>query len=188
MTAAESPEIDLGGKTAVRLQYYRWLGVEDGFYDKARVVVNGTPVWSNFASATDPMAGGVNHVDKEWRFVDHDLTAQAASGTLKLRFELQSDPGLELSGWTVDDVCIVAPTGAALTCGNSTVDAGETCDDGNRTDGDGCNADCQDEPPGGDGGGDDPGGCCSTGTRPAGAFALTALVLGLALRRRRRRR
>ena len=187
MTAAESPEIDLGGKTAVRLQYYRWLGVEDGFYDKARVVVNGTPVWSNFASVTDPMTGGVHHVDREWRFVDHDLSAQAASGKLKLRFELQSDAGLEMSGWTIDDVCVVALTGAALTCGNKTVDAGETCDDGNRTDGDGCNADCQDENPGDGDGGDDPGGCCSTGTRPAGAFALTALVLGLALRRRRRR-
>ncbi len=189
MTAAESPEIDLGGRTAVRLQYYRWLGVEDGFYDKARLVVNGTPVWSNFASATDPMAGGLNHVDREWRFVDHDLAPQAASGKLELRFELESDPGLELSGWTVDDVCIVALTGVALSCGNNTVDTGETCDDGNRVDGDGCDANCQDETPdgGGGGGGTDPGGCCSAGTRPAGAFALTALVLGLALRRRRRR-
>ncbi len=47
-------------------------------------------------------------------------------------------------------------------CGNTVVEAGEGCDDGNRRDGDGCDARCQveDTPPGGDGGtppGDDGG-------------------------------
>jgi cysteine-rich repeat protein len=192
-TFAESPEIDLGGHTAVRLQYRRWLGVEDGFYDKARVLVNGAPVWSNFASPTDPQASGVNHVDKEWRFADVDLAQHAASGKLKLRFELESDAGLEFAGWTLDDVCVMstAAPAPAPACGNGTVDAGEACDDGNATDGDGCSASCTEEPGGGDddgAGGEEPGGCCSTGSRPAGALTLSGLVLGLALRRRRRRR
>ncbi|HWU87587.1 MAG TPA: hypothetical protein VN253_09955, partial [Kofleriaceae bacterium] len=158
-TFAESPAIDLGGRTSVRLQYYRWLGVEDGFYDKARILVNGMPVWKNFASLSEPQAAGVNHVDKEWRFADFDLSAQAASGSVKLRFEMSSDEGLDLAGWNIDDVCIVAATGAALTCGNGTVDAGESCDDGNRVDGDGCSANCIDENPGTG----EPGGCCSAG-------------------------
>jgi cysteine-rich repeat protein len=189
---AESPEIDLGGRTEVRLQYRRWLGVEDGFYDKARVLVNGTEVWMNHASPTDPQAAGVNHADKEWRFADVDLAPQAAAGKVKVRFELESDAGLEFGGWNVDDVCVVATAQPAPgpACGNGTMDAGEACDDGNVVDGDGCSASCAEEPGGGDGDGDgqEPGGCCSTGTRPAGALALSGLVLGLALRRRRRAR
>jgi len=180
-TFAETPEIDLKGNTVVRLQYQRWLGVEDGFYDQAKILANGTSVWTNFTSATDPQNSEINHVDKEWRFQDVDLSAQAASGKMKLRFELASDQGLELGGWTMDDVCIVAATGPALTCGNGTVDDGETCDDGNRVDGDGCSANCVDEtmtPPGG--------GCCSAAGGPEGAFTLSLLTIGLVLRRRRR--
>jgi MYXO-CTERM domain-containing protein len=78
-------------------------------------------------------------------------------------------------------VCVVAITGPAVTCGNNSVDEGETCDDGNRTDGDGCSANCVDET-GGDGGG-----CCSADGGPAGAFALTVVTFGLAFGRRRRR-
>jgi len=144
--------------------------------------VNDTELWKNFGSLADPQSGGTNHVDKEWRFADFDLSSQAASGSVKLRFELSSDQGLELAGWTMDDVCIVALTGAALTCGNGAVDSAETCDDGNRIDGDGCSANCLDETPGGG----DPGGCCSTGSRPEGVAALSLLVIGLVLRRRRR--
>ena len=180
MSVAESPEIDLSGHTFVRLQYQRWLGVEDGFYDTARIFANGTPVWTNFTSPNDPQTGGINHVDREWRFQDVDLKAQATSGKVKLRFELQADEGLEFGGWNVDDVCIVAATGPAVTCGNATTDEGETCDDGNRTDGDGCSANCQDEL------GSDDGGCCSVGSGPEGAAALSLLTLGMLFRRRRR--
>jgi len=177
-TFAETPDIDLQGSTKVRLQYQRWLGVEDGFYDHAQILANGTAVWSNFASPSDPQQSETNHLDREWRFQDVDLSAQTASGKLKLRFELDSDQGLEMGGWTMDDVCVVALSGAALTCGNGDVDTGETCDDGNRVDGDGCSANCLDE-----GGG---GGCCSVGSGPEGALALGVLTLGLVLRRRKR--
>jgi MYXO-CTERM domain-containing protein len=179
-TFAESPEIDLKGNTQVRLQYQRWLGVEDGFYDQAQISANGTPVWNNFTSQTDPQFAEVNHQDREWRFQDVDLSAQTATGKLKLRFDLTSDQGLELGGWTMDDVCVVALSGAALTCGNGAVDTGETCDDGNRVDGDGCSANCLDESE------TQPGGCCSVGSGPEGALALGVLTLGLVLRRRRR--
>ena len=178
---AETPEIDASAFGAVRLQYQRWLGVEDGFFDKAKVFANGTQVWANYASTQEPQ-GGVAHIDREWRFHDIDLkdVAAASGGKLKIKFELIADEGLELAGWTLDDVCLVAPRGAALTCGNSEVDDEESCDDGNRIDGDGCSANCVDETPGG-------GGCCSVGTGPEGAIALSVLTFGMLFVRRRRR-
>jgi cysteine-rich repeat protein len=184
---AESPEIDLQGKTGVRLQYQRWLGVEDGFYDDARILINGTEVWSNFASTTQPQQNGVNHLDREWRFADFELAQFEASNKVKLRFELTSDEGLQFGGWTLDDVCIVAPAlgPGDPNCGNGAVDGNEACDDGNVTDGDGCSAMCENE----DGDGGDPDGtadtgCCNVGGSPEGALVLALLTLGLVLRRR----
>lgn len=158
---AESPVIDLADLPAganVRLQYRRWLGVEDGFFDGARVLANGTEVWASYASASEEGAT-VHHVDREWRFQDVDLTAQAAAGSVRLRFDLASDPGFELGGWNLDDVCVVIAKPAPA------CEADGTCD----------------------GAGDD-GGCCSAGTRPEGALALGLATLGLVLGRRRRRR
>ncbi|MDQ3335155.1 MAG: MYXO-CTERM sorting domain-containing protein [Myxococcota bacterium] len=191
MSFAESPEIDLQGKTGVRLQMQRWLGVEDGFYDKAKLSINGAELWKNFTSPTEPQQASdeVNHLDREWRFADFDLAAHQASGKVKLRFELASDEGLQFGGWTLDDVCVVVPAQGPgdPNCGNGAVDPGEACDDGNVTAGDGCNALCEMET-----GeeeeeeGSDDAGCCSVGGGPKGALALTLLTLGLILRRRRR--
>ena len=186
---AESPEIDLQGKTGVRLQLQRWLGVEDGYYDDARLLVNGTDVWTNFASPSAPQQSGVNHLDREWRFADFELAAAEASGKVKLRFELASDEGLQFGGWTLDDVCLViaaqGPGGAS--CGNGAVDEDEQCDDGNVADGDGCSAVCEPEVPGGnDDNGTEGAGCCSVRGGPEGALALSMLTLGVMLRRRRR--
>jgi cysteine-rich repeat protein len=190
MSFAESLAIDLQGKTGLRLQYQRWLGVEDGYYDDARLVINGSEVWKNFASAAEPQQNGIHHIDREWRFADFELAAFEASGKVTLRFELTSDEGLQFGGWTLDDVCIVAAAQGPgdPNCGNGAVDANEACDDGNVSDGDGCSATC--EPEDGGTGPEDPtdgGGCCRVGGGPEGALALSVLTLGLVLRRRRRR-
>jgi MYXO-CTERM domain-containing protein len=179
VSSAVSPPIALGGNTNVHLQYYRWLGVEDGYYDQATITANGAPVWQNYASPTAPLFAEVNLHDREWRFQDIDLSRQAATGQLTIAFGLASDPGVEAAGWNLDRVCIVA---AGPSCGNGIIEAGEACDDGNLADGDGCSATCQDEPA------PPAGGCCSAGTGPAAPLGLGALVLGLATRRRRRRR
>ena len=42
-----SPYIDCSGQTGVHLAFQRWLGVEDGFFDQARIKINGTQVWMN---------------------------------------------------------------------------------------------------------------------------------------------
>jgi cysteine-rich repeat protein len=190
---AESGDIDLEGHTDARLHLRRWLAVEDGFYDHARILINGEVAWENFASTTEPQQSGVNHVDREWRFQDIELAPYAATGKVNIRFELASDEGLQLGGWTLDDVCVVHPSAAPANCGDGTLqtDQGEVCDDGNLDGGDGCSATCQDEttmPPGGeDGAGDGEGGCCSSTRDPAGALVLAGLTLGILIPRRRRR-
>jgi cysteine-rich repeat protein len=176
-TSAESPEIDLQGNTNVHLQYYRWLGVEDGFYDQALIAANKLPVWRNFVSMTNPGPKEVNHIDQEWRFQDVDVSAAVAGPTMKLTFALTSDAALEAAGWNLDEVCLVALPAA---CGNHIVETGEACDDGNAVNGDGCSTTCEDESKSG-------GGCCGVGSHPAAPAGLAVLVLGLVLRRGRRR-
>jgi cysteine-rich repeat protein len=178
---AVSPEIDLAGNTSVRLQYYRWLNAEDGAYDPATILANEVEVWRNHSTdaAQDP---GLFHTDKEWRFHDVDVSSQTGTGKLQLKFQLTSDQGQSLGGWTMDDVCLVIAGPPSGTCGNYNVDPDkeEECDDGNTEDGDGCSSSCGIE-------GDD-GGCCSAGTNPAGPLALSAMFVGLVVVRRRRRR
>jgi cysteine-rich repeat protein len=190
--SATSPAIDLMGYTNVHLQYYRWLDSEDAAYDPASIIVNGSKMFENFASPGMPTTT-VDFTDKEWRFADVDLSGvatAAAGGPLTLTFEQDSDRGINMGGWTVDDVCIVAlaDSNPAL-CGNNTIDPGEQCDDGNTAAGDGCSAMCQPETTAcADGstscGG---GGCCSTSRDPSGAVVLSLFTVGLVLRRRRRR-
>ena len=147
-SSARTPVISTAGFTSVRLQYKRWLNVEDGFFDQATIAADGATVWSNFNS-NQGNSSSTSHTDREWRFHDVDLSAAAADGNVQLTFALRSDQGLELGGWTLDDVCIVGYRAGAAACGNSLVEAGEQCDDGNTVSGDGCSATCvlEGEPP-----------------------------------------
>jgi cysteine-rich repeat protein len=183
---ALAPVVDTTGYTNVRLQYYRWLNVEDGFFDHATIQVDGQERWANFNSNKGNNSNTA-HRDGEWRFQDVDLSADAADGKVQVGFELKSDPGLSFGGWTLDDVCIVGvAANTAGSCGNGAIDTGETCDDGNLADGDGCSMSCQTEDGGGPGGGPGDQGCCSTSTG-AGGPALMLFGVALMLRRRRRK-
>ena len=180
-TRLTSPVIDVRGRSGVRLQYRRWLAVEDGFYDQASVAVDGEVVWTNLASDDEDHAV-VTHADREWRLHDLDLTAAAADGEVQIEFRLDTDPGHQLGGWNIDDFCIMARGVAG--CGNGVVDPGEVCDDGNAVDGDGCSAVCEPD--------EAPGGCCSAGgagapAAPVGAIGLGLVTAAVALRRRRPR-
>ena len=86
-TAITTPAFDATLYDQVRLQYWRWLSVEDGRYDHAEIQVGGTAPWSNAKSA----AGTLNHLDKEWRFHDVDLTPMASAQTT-VTWSLASDP------------------------------------------------------------------------------------------------
>lgn len=169
-TDATSPIVDTAGHTNVRLQYWRWLTVEDGFFDRAAIDVDGTTVWENHTSDVEELAT-FHHVDKEWRFQDVDIGEEAADGQVELTFGLQSDAGLHFGGWTLDQLCVVAFS-ASGQCGNGLLEAGEQCDDGNDIIGDGCTPECTSEDvdpdptggPGGSGGsGDTDGGTGDTG-------------------------
>lgn len=110
---ASSPVIATNGYEFVRLQYRRWLNVEDGLYDQATIYANDTPLWSNFAS--DPGSNEpVNHHDKEWRFHDVDLSNEVVNDAVQLTFEIASDGGSEFGGWTIDDVCVVGYNGTPM--------------------------------------------------------------------------
>ncbi len=144
---ALSPMIDTSGYSNIRLQYRRWLNVEDGFFDQARIYANGVPMWTNFASNSEHDAK-VHHRDREWRFQDIDLSKAIVDDQVQVIFEIASDQGFNLGGWTIDDFCVVAYEGSFPTdskCGNGEIDVGEQCDDGNTVGGDGCDSFCGDE-------------------------------------------
>ncbi|MCK6448332.1 MAG: hypothetical protein L6Q99_18240 [Planctomycetes bacterium] len=96
-----SPALDCSGKTGVHLRFNRWLGVESGQYDQARVKVNGTTVWTN-PTLTDL-------VDSSWVPMDLDISAIADNNpSVQIEFSMTSDVGVEFGGWTIDDVQIVS--------------------------------------------------------------------------------
>jgi len=173
MTSIVTPPIDVSSFDVVHLQYWRWLTVEDATYDHAAIAVDDAPLWQNASSP----GGTLDHIDKEWRFHDLEVTPYVMGGTATIQWSLRSDASKELGGWAIDDVCLVG-LGKHAVCGDGVLDPGEQCDDGNTTDHDGCSATCLDELTAGGGG-------CSTGR--GGASGSLALGLGLlALVRRRR--
>jgi len=188
----KSPMIDTLGYTNVRLQYRRWLTCEQGYYDHATIYGNGTKLWTNIA---DGMMGTKHMLDKEWRFQDVDLSSTVQNNYMTVTFELSADQGVQFGGWTIDDFCVVgyiAPGETPPTCGNGTIDPGETCDDGNTTDGDGCDHTCHKEmaPPGGNNGtGSSDSGCgCQVGKRTPAPSAILFIGALIWLARGRRRR
>lgn len=69
-------------------------------------------------------------------------TAGASEGRLLLRLNVVRPAEVQGSRVLWDSVSL---TELGSTCGNCTIDAGESCDDGNRASGDGCSAICQRE-------------------------------------------
>ena len=207
----ELPEIDVGRWTDVHLQYRRWLAVEDAHFDQAQVTVNGERAWVNFDSNKGD-SSSIHHIDREWRFHDVGVSGYAYGSKLKIGFDLTSDEGLQLGGWQIDDLCVVANVNSI--CGDGVKTATEECDDGDanldapgkcRTycrlpacgdrivdtneacddgvDGsDDCSDTCQPKD------GSTLGGCCSSSRGAGGAIALGALVGAMLVVPRRRRR
>ena len=140
------------------------------------------------------------------------VSGYAFGHTLKISFDLSSDEGLQLGGWQLDDVCVVANIKSV--CGDGIKSPTEGCDEGaansNAPDAK-CRTYCR-VASCGDGVVDSGEDCdegfggtetcsaqckgvelpntagCDAGGSPHGAFALAGLVgLGLFGRRRRRR-
>ncbi len=141
---ALSPVIDASGFDQVRLQYRRWLTVEDAYYDQASIYANDELVWQNLSS-DEGEGSSTHHEDHQWRFHDVDLTPHLdADGMVQVRFQLSSDGGLEFGGWTLDDLCVVGVMEPR--CGDGEVNTpAEQCDDGpDNSDAtpDACRTDC----------------------------------------------
>jgi len=79
------------------------------------------------------------------------------------------DSGIGMDGSTPppSDGSVTPDTGTDPVCGDSRLDPGEQCDDGNTVDGDGCSATCMREAYCGDGT-VDPGEACDDGGLPLG--------------------
>jgi MYXO-CTERM domain-containing protein len=140
---ALSPRVSVANYTDVRLQYWRWLNVEDGFFDQASIFVNDQLAWQN-QNSDQGDTSSLHHRDKEWRFHDVPLGGAVVDGEVQVRFEIASDGGLEMGGWTIDDFCIVAYN--ASICGDGNVTGVETCDDGagnSDSAADACRTDCR---------------------------------------------
>ena len=100
-----SPPIEIGDETGqLILQFRRWLTVEDGYYDSASVLVDGEPMWSNHGSNRD--VGDEHHIDLTWALHTMDIEDIDGDGEINLSWDLQSDQGLAMGGWNIDDVCV----------------------------------------------------------------------------------
>jgi MYXO-CTERM domain-containing protein len=97
-----SPAIDVSGNTQVVVQFRRWLNVEDGVYDQARVYANDDLLWTNYE--TSDRDGTAQTEDRAWML--HTLLVDTDGDSLTLGWEIASDGGLEFGGWNIDDVCV----------------------------------------------------------------------------------
>ncbi len=107
------------------LQFQRWLTVEDGYYDHARVLNGDTQIWENHGTVYE--IGDEHHEDSQWSKSTHFLGNPDAQGNLQVSWDIVSDQGLSFGGWNIDDVCVYAPlTGAnALIIDDFTASDGE---------------------------------------------------------------
>ncbi len=81
----------------------RWLTVEDGIYDHAKLFVNDAKAWENPAT----QGGSAHTLDAGWTMVELPLEDLLdASGQVQLTWTLASDQGLEFGGWALDQVCV----------------------------------------------------------------------------------
>jgi hypothetical protein len=111
-----SPILNCTGRTGVTLRYRRWLTVEDGFYDQARILVSGnggstyTQVWQNAVGN-----GTQHHIDTQW--VDHEVALLGIadnSPSVRIRFELIADSAVNFGGWNIDDLRLQATNVTAV--------------------------------------------------------------------------
>lgn len=103
----ESPSIAVAPYADVLLQFRRWLTVEDGYYDHARILLDDGEVWSNHA--TDEARGDEHHQDDQWMLATVLAEDVDRDGMVRIAWELESDAGLSFGGWNLDDVSVLIP-------------------------------------------------------------------------------
>ena len=167
-----SVEIDLQNYEQVVVQFQRWLNVEDGYYDQARVLINDDEVWENHGTEYD--IGDEHHQDSQWALQTIMVDATSMD-EMVIGWEIESDGGLEFGGWNIDDVCVYG-----LGEGSDSIPGDDSDTGGSGSE----NLDGS-----GEGTGDDWSygcGCASTGSgRTSGGLLIGLWLAGIALLRRR---
>lgn len=108
-----SPAIDCTNARGVQLTFRRWLSVQYGAADQARVRVNGNIVWSNPAST--------NLLEQAWNLQSLDISSWADTNpSVQIEFELQTDGTTQLGGWNLDDVVLTQLGPATTDCDTPT--------------------------------------------------------------------
>jgi hypothetical protein len=98
-TWLQTPPIDCSDYTGVTLSYYRYLNVEKGQWDHARIYVNGTLVWENAYSA--------DHRDSSWQLHEIDISGYAdGNPAVTIRWDIDADSYVNFGGWNIDDVTV----------------------------------------------------------------------------------
>ncbi|MBL8900739.1 MAG: choice-of-anchor B family protein [Planctomycetes bacterium] len=93
----QSPVVNVGTRTDLKLRIRRWLAVEDASRDQARILVNGLPIYTN--STTSSIQ------DSAWLDLSYPLnTVLGGAPSAVFRFELQTDGAGNRAGWNLDDV------------------------------------------------------------------------------------
>ncbi len=160
----DSPTITIPPGTAVpRLSIDHWVDIESGWDGgNLKISVNAGPFTLIPAAAfeigpydgplitpdggnSNPLAGEVAFTGGPgaWGQSHLNLTGIAQAGDdLVLRFDFGQDRCAGAIGWYVDEVEFYSCSLETL-CGNSILDTGEQCDDGNALSGDGCSSGCQ---------------------------------------------
>jgi len=96
-----SPPIDCSCSYGVHLLFHRWLCIEEGVWDRARIKVNDHVIWTN------PSAE--RHLDRVWVPVIMDISDWADGvSEVEIEFELETDDFWRYGGWNIDDFRIVA--------------------------------------------------------------------------------
>jgi hypothetical protein len=96
-----TPALDLSGYVGVRVDFWRWLGVEDDSFDSAyfragRTLASMTLIWRNLEEITDA----------EWTPVSYDISAVAdQQPAVYLRWTMGATSSTNrYCGWNIDDV------------------------------------------------------------------------------------
>lgn len=158
-----SPSIEVPTEGVVVLQFRRWLNVEDGYFDQAKVSVNDEVVWTNHGSSQN--RGDEHHEDAQWALETVQIPAELLEdGEIEVSWSIHSDQGLTMGGWNIDDVGVYELTAGGTDTGDVDLPGGADDVAGENGELSAC-------------------GCASTTPAPAG-LAVLGLV-GLALVRRR---
>lgn len=108
-TWLRSPTIDCSAARGTRLTFRRWLSIQNGAADQARIRVNGNVVWSN------PQLS--NLLEAGWSTQTVDISAFAdANPATEIEFELRTDGSVNMGGWNVDAVTLTQLGPATNAC------------------------------------------------------------------------